>query len=245
MLRPTGALLALATGCALPATVGAPLPATTVGKGNIGTAFHGEMPVLNVVADTKPASKDYQEQLNTPTLRAEASLGVTDSTDLEAEVDFFSLVAPTGASIGVRQHVLGTDAIDLALAGRGGAISNLTKTDTGPCNLGLDLPPPLAASAWFGSAQVTGEAHGGSVRPLLALSATEFRITRDVLLPNTRTAVTTRYWGFAPSATLAVWLVRERIQLAPYVALTRFSSDTFAGGWLVTGGLSVAFRRDR
>ncbi len=239
-------VVVLASGCVLPATSGAPMPPTTVGQGKLGGSVRAEVPVLNLVADTDSTSNDHKEVLAAPTLAVGGSFGITATTDIEAELYLFDVVALTGGSIGLRQTVFSTDSVDFGLAARFGGMSNLTTTDTRPCPMGLDLAPPLAASAWFGSAQAIAQLHAGRVRPLLAISAEPFRITRDVLVPpDSRNAVTERYWGFAASATLAVWIVFSRVQFGPYVAVTRFSSDTFAGGWLASGGTAVTIRRDR
>jgi hypothetical protein len=244
MMRLGGVVLAC--GCVLPATTGAPLPPTTVGQGKLGANVHAEIPVVNLVADTDATSNDHKAVLAAPTLAVGGSFGITDTTDIEAELYFFDVIALTGGSVGLRQTVLSNDSVDVGIAARFGGLSNLTDTDTQPCGAGLDLPPPLAASAWFGSAQAIAQLRAGRVRPLLAFSAEPFRIKRDVLVPpDSRNAVTERYWGFASSVTFALWIVFSRVQFGPYVAATHFSSDTFSGGWMASGGMALTIRRDR
>src|SRR5262252_7538854 len=217
MMRLGGVVLAC--GCVLPATTGAPMPPTTVGQGKIGANVHAEIPVVNLVADTDATTKEHKEVLAAPTLVVGGSFGITDTTDIEAELYLFDVIALNGGSIGLRQTVFSNDSGDVGIAARFGGLSNLTNTDTQPCQLGLDMPPNLAASAWFGSAQASAQLRAGRVRPLLAFNAEPFRIKRDVLVPPTsRNAVTERYWDFAESVTVALWIVFSRVQFAPYVA---------------------------
>jgi len=241
MLR-TVPLLVLA-GCILPVSTGAPLPPTTVGRGRLGFAVSAEAPVLDLIATN--ATTKHESYTSTYAESAAAAttvtlaIGLGDDTDLELSGDGalydFLFPIPTGVAIGVRQHVLATSAIDLGVAVRvGGVTSGSTTTDPSR-NATTD-----GASAYYVAAQVIAQRHDGLVRPLLALDAMPFQITRGIAGEPVQ-----HFAGIATSATLGLIFVGDRVQVGPYVTATSFASQTYAGGAFLSGGLMLSVRPDR
>ena len=242
---PSIALSVALSGCILPVSTGAPLPATTVGQGKVGVAIAGEAPVLDLIANNKNPDPNQNDYVSTygesPAAAATLTFayGLGDDTDFEiageGALSYGVLPLPTGASIGMRQHLVATDSVDLAIAGRiGGVTTGTTRYDSNG-NAVND-----AASAYYGAVQGVIQVHSGSFRPLAAINLMPFHISR-----SPQGYPVQRFTGFASSATVGLMFVRPRVELGPYITVTDFESQTFSGGRFVSGGLMIALRRDR
>jgi hypothetical protein len=235
------ALLVALAGCILPVSTGAPLPPTTVGRGRVGVSVSAEAPVLDLIASN--ATTKHESYTSTYAESAAAAttvtlaIGLGDDTDLELSGDGalydFLFPIPTGAAIGVRRHLLATCAIDVGVAARVGAVTSGATTTDASRNATAD-----SASAYYGAAQVIAQRHDGVFRPLLALDAMPFQITRGVTGEPVQ-----HFAGLAASATLGLFFAGERVQAGPYVTATSFASQTYAGGSFVSGGLMLSVRR--
>jgi hypothetical protein len=235
------ALLPALAGCVLPVSTSAPLPPTTVGRGKLGFAISAEAPVLDLIASNATTKHDSYTSTYAASAAAATTvtlaIGLGDDTDLELSGDGalydFVFPIPTGAAIGVRQHLLATSAIELGVAARVGAMTSGATTTDPSRNATAD-----SASAYYGAAQVIAQRHDGVFRPLLALDAMPFQITRAITGEPVQ-----HFAGLAASATLGLYFVGERVQVGPYVTATSFASQTYAGGAFVSGGLMLGVRR--
>jgi hypothetical protein len=235
--------LLLWAGCILPVSTGAPLPATTVGQGHIGVALSGEAPTLNLIAD-EAVSEDNFDDFHGAAPAAAATLtlsyGIAEDTDLELAGEgalyFFILPLPTGGSVGVRQHLLANDLLDLAIAGRFGGVSAGASTTSSDGSSSGET----SASAIYGAVQLAAQTREGVVRPMAGLNFMPFRIRRH---PSEEPEY--RFKGIASSLTLGIMLVGRSAQFGPYFTVTNFESDRYAGGWFWSGGLMLAIRPDR
>jgi hypothetical protein len=221
-------------------STGAPLPATTVGQGNVGVAFSGEAPVLDLIADSTDSAGDGEPDFDDLHGAAPAagmtltvSYGVGDNTDIELSGEgalyYFILPLPTGGGIGIRQHLAAADLFDFGLAARFGGVTTGSNSSSGDPE----------ASAIYGAIQGVIQLRHGFARPMLSLNFMPFRIRRS------EDDVTTRFVGLASSVTFGLPLVGERVQFGPYLTVTNFESDQFGGGWFTSGGLMLAARPDR
>ncbi len=235
--------LVLLAGCILPVSTGAPMPATTVGRGKVGFAMSGEAPVLDLIANNKdPNNNDYTSTYGeSPAAAATLTLsyGLGDDTDLEIAGEgalyYFLLPIPTGASIGLRQHLLASDAVDIGLAARlGGVTSGGTSTDS------MGNSKTDEASAYYGAIQGIVQLHSGRFRPMAAINLMPFHISRA---PEGYPIQ--RFKGFASSATIGLMIVTNHAQFGPYLTATDFESENFSGGRFISGGVMLAIRPDR
>jgi hypothetical protein len=233
--------LALLSGCILPVSTGAPLPATTVGQGKFGFAMSGEAPTLNLISKNDNYSDTYAAA---PAAAATLTLsyGLGDHTDLELAGEgalyWFFLPMPTGGSAGLRQHFDVGDTFDVALAAK---IGGVTMSDTSTTTInGSSTTSNDSASAIYGAFQGVIATKHGVARPLISLSIMPFRIKRH--LDNEPEV---KFKGEGSSLTAGIQLVGSHFVATPYVAVTNFQSETFSGGWFVSGGILLAFRRDR
>jgi len=229
---------ALSAGCILPVATGTPLPATTLGQGRIGFSMSGEAPALDLLAEGEGYS-DLRGAAPAAAMTLALGYGLTDDTDLELAGEgafyYFLIPMPTGGSLGIRHHLAATDLLDIALAGKVGGVtssqdqmdSNGNRVDTG-------------ASAMYGAAQAVIQLRHGGVRPLVALNAMPFRIRRAIVDEPEYS-----FRGLAASATFGVMFVGNRVQAGPYVTVTSFTSERFAGGVFPSYGLMLAIRPDR
>ena len=129
-----GLVLLLLPACFLPVATGAPESATTVGAGHVGFAFNGEAPSLDLIAQNRNGSNADTSYTSTyaaspaAAMRLTLAIGLGDDTDLELAAEgqlwFYFLPLPTGASIGLRQHVIQSDTFDVAVAARVGGVSS-------------------------------------------------------------------------------------------------------------------------
>ncbi len=234
-------------GCILPVSTGAPLPATTVGKGKLGVAISGEAPVLDLIAEDSDGNADSTSGITYGAAPAMAGTltfgyGITDHTDIEVAGEgafyYFILPIPTGASIGLRQHIPLGESLDLGLAARIGHVgANTTSTDADG-----NMTDPEGASANYGAFQGILQFGAGNIRPLAALNIMPAYITRRFEDPSEPDF----HWkGLATSLTFGVMFVGRHVQGGPYIAGTNFYSDRFNNvGWFASGGLVVSFRRD-
>lgn len=232
--------------CFLPVATGAPEPATTVGRGNVGFSLHGEAPTLDLVAKNRgsddPPPTDYTSSYGeAPAAAARLTLayGLGDDTDVELAFEgqlwFYFFPLPTGASLGLRQHIDGGDMFDIALAARvGGVTTGSTKSDA------MNTAVEDEASAIYGAVQAAIQVKHGFVRPLLALNVMPFKITRGI-----HDQPIQRFYGAATSTTFVLMFVGNHVQFGPYATLTNFESETFKGGFFPSFGLMLAFRPDR
>ncbi len=233
--------LVVLSGCILPVTTGAPLPATTVGKGKFGFAMSGEAPTLNLISENHDYTDTYAAA---PAAAATLTLsyGIGENTDLEVAGEgalyWFFLPLPTGGSGGIRQHFDVGDTFDFALAAKVGGVA-MSDTSTTTVN-GSSSTSNDHASAIYGAFQGVLATKHGPVRPLVSLSIMPFRIKRAI---NDEPEV--RFKGEGSSLTAGLQLVGSSFVATPYVAVTNFQSETFSGGWFVSGGILLAFRRDR
>jgi hypothetical protein len=237
-------VLLLLGGCILPVSTGAPMPATTVGKAKVGFALSGEAPTLDLISD-----QDNQQSGNADAIAygaapaAAATLtfayGITDDTDIEVAGEgalyYFILPAPTGGSIGLRQHIdLGS--FDFGIAARFGSVGS---TATVKDSSGSETSS--GARATYGAVQGILQTKGGPVRPLVALNFMPANVRRD---PSD--AEPFKFKGVASSITLGIQFVGATALVEPYVTATNFYSDRFDNsGFFVSGGVLFAFRADR
>ena len=242
---PSIALAVALSGCILPVSTGAPLPATTVGQGKVGVAIAGEAPVLDLIANNTGSGGGSNSYTSTygesPAAAATLTFayGLGPDSDLEISGEgalyYFILPLPTGASIGLRQHLFASETVDVAIAGRiGGVTTGSEKTDSSGQNTRDD------ASALYGAIQGVVQLHTGRLRPMAALNLMPFRITRAL-----ENEPVQKFKGFASSLTIGLMIVTRRVQIGPYVTVTDFESQQFSGGQFVSGGLMFAFRQDR
>jgi len=237
--------LALLPACYLPVATGAPESATTVGRGHVGVSLSGEAPTLDLIANnTGSGSGDYDYtssygEAPAAAMRLTLAYGLGDNTDIEVAAEgqlwFFFLPLPTGASIGLRQHLEGGDLFDIALAARfGGVSSGSTQVN------GMDVATNDDASAVYGAVSGVVQVKNGFLRPLVSLQVMPFKVTRAV-----EGSPIQHFLGAATSATFALMLVGGNVQFGPYATLTNFESQQFKGGFFPSGGLMLAFRPDR
>ncbi|MEO6772725.1 MAG: hypothetical protein ABI467_06845 [Kofleriaceae bacterium] len=237
--------LALLPACYLPVATGAPESATTVGRGHLGVSVSGEAPTLDLIASNTGSGSgdiDYTSSYGeapAAALRLTLAYGLGDDTDLEIAAEgqlwFFFLPLPTGASIGLRQHLEGSDLFDIALAARvGGVSSGSTQVN------GMDVATADDASAIYGAFSGVVQVKNGFLRPLVSLNVMPFKVTRAV-----EGSPVQRFLGAATSMTFAIMAVGDNIQFGPYATLTNFESQQFKGGFFPSGGLMLSFRPDR
>jgi len=237
--------LLLLPACFLPVATGAPEPATTVGKGKVGVAITGEAPTLDLIASNTGSGSQDTDYTSTygespaAAMRLTLGYGLGENTDVELAVEgqlwFFFLPLPTGASIGLRQHLEGGDLFDIALAGRvGGVTTGSTQVN------GQDVSSSDDASAIYGSLQGVVQVKHGFIRPLVSLNVMPFKVTRGL-----ENQPIQRFYGAATSATFGLMLVGDRVQFGPYATITNFESQQFKGGFFPSFGLMLAFRPDR
>jgi hypothetical protein len=239
------ALLLLLSACYLPVATGAPESATTVGAGHYGFSMNGEGPSLDLIAkNTGSADDSYTSTYgSSPAAAARLTLaiGLGDDTDLELAAEgqlmFYFIPIPTGASIGLRQHLVTTDAFDIALAARVGGV---TSANDGNNDKGSSLDTDYSASAYYGSVSAVVQARHGVFRPLASVNVMPFRISRSI-----QDEPVQRFSGAATALTVAFMFVGDRVQFGPYATVTNFESEDFKGGFFPAGGLMLAFRPDR
>ncbi|HEY6037996.1 MAG TPA: hypothetical protein VIV58_27135, partial [Kofleriaceae bacterium] len=223
--------LALLPACYLPVATGAPESATTVGRGHLGVSISGEAPTLDLIANNSgsgSADTDYTSSYGeapAAAMRFTLAYGLGENTDVEVAAEgqlwFFFLPLPTGASIGLRQHLEGGDLFDIALAARfGGVSSGSTQVN------GMDVATSDDASAIYGAFSGVVQVKNGFFRPLVSLQLMPFKVTRAV-----EGSPIQRFYGAATSATFALMLVGDNVQFGPYATLTNFESQQFKGGF--------------
>jgi len=236
--------LLLLPACYLPVATGAPESATTVGRGHIGVSANGEAPSLDLIASNGSGgnSNDYTSTYGespAAAMRFTLAYGLGEDTDIEVAAEgqlwWYLLPLPTGASIGLRQHVTASDLFDVAIAARFGGVS----TGTTQVN-GQDVATSDEASAYYGSLSGVVQVRHGFLRPLASINIMPFKITRG--LENNPIQ---RFYGAATSLTFGLMLVGDHVQFGPYATLTNFESQQFKGGFFPSGGLMLAFRPDR
>ncbi|HSD88758.1 MAG TPA: hypothetical protein VLB44_14625 [Kofleriaceae bacterium] len=238
--------VALSAGCILPISTGAPMPATTVGKGNVGFAISGEVPTLDLIADQDNKNLNSNDPIAYGAAPAAAttlsfSYGLGEDTDLEIAGEgalyYFILPAPTGGSIGLRQHFDGGDSIDFAIAARVGHVGSTAESTDSSGNTDSS-----GARANYGAFQAVVQTKHGLIRPLAALNFMPAHIRRDPYGANNDFS----FNGMASSVTLGLMFVGSRAVFGPYATATNFYSDRFDNsGWFVSGGLMLALRPDR
>ncbi len=237
--------LLLLPACYLPVATGAPESAATVGRGKVGLSLSGEAPTVDLIASNTGSGSSNNDYTSTygeapaAAMRGTVAVGLGEDTDLEVALEgqlwFFFLPLPTGASIGLRQHIDGGDLFDFAIAGRvGGVTSGSTSTDS------QGLSTSDEASAYYGSISGVIETKRGVVRPLAALNVMPFKVTRGI-----ESQPVQRFFGAATSVTVALMFVSDFIQFGPYATFTNFESQQFKGGFFPSGGLMLSFRPDR
>jgi hypothetical protein len=236
---------ALAAGCILPVSTGAPLPATTVGKGSVGFALSAEAPTLDLIADKDNQSTGDADPIAYGAAPAAASTltfsyGLTDDTDLEVAGEgafyYFILPAPTGGSIGLRQHFAISDAFDFGIAARLGHVGSSSEVTDSNGN-----KTRSGASANYGALQAIIQTKSGMMRPLAAINFMPAHIKRA---PSDEPEFS--FNGMASSITLALEFTGSNGVIAPYLTGTNFYSDRFNNsGWFISGGLMFAIRKDR
>jgi hypothetical protein len=227
----------------LPVATGAPESATTVGRGHVGVSVNGEAPSLDLIAKNGSGNTDdytstYGESPSAA-MRFTLAYGIGEDTDIEVAAEgqlwFFFLPLPTGASIGLRQHIMQSDLFDVAIAARFGGVS------TGSTQVnGMDVATADEASAYYGSFSGVVQVRHGFLRPLASLNIMPFKITRGIENDPIQ-----RFYGAATSLTFGLMLVGDHVQFGPYATLTNFESQQFKGGFFPSGGLMLAFRPDR
>jgi hypothetical protein len=239
------ALLLLLPACYLPVATGAPESATTVGAGHVGFAMNAEGPSLDLIAKNHGSGDDSYTSTygDSPAAAARLTLaiGLADNTDLEIAAEgqlmFYFIPLPTGASIGLRQHLVTTDAFDIALAARFGGV---TSSNDGNHDTDSAFNTDYSASAYYGALSAVVQARHGVFRPLASVNVMPFRISRSI-----QDEPVQRFTGAATSLTVAFMFVGDRVQFGPYATLTNFESEEFKGGFFPAGGLMLAFRPDR
>jgi len=234
LARPATAIAALALGgCFLPVATGTPQPATTVGAGKFGLAVSGEAPTLDLTAGTTDFNDSYAEA-PAAAGKLEIAYGLADRTDFEASLEMslylFFLPMPVGGTVGVRQHLVAHEHLDLAVAARIGAVRVGGEDSQGRQD---------SASAELGQVSIVAQSAYGPARPLVSIAAMGARMTRNV------EGVAEDFNGFAGSATLGLMFQLGSLQLGPYVTGTYFTSSQFHGRPFASGGIAVELRPDR
>lgn len=214
-----------AAGCILPVATGTPQGATTAGRGRATFSVAGEMPTVDLLAD------DPYDIAPAAAGTITAGYGVTERTDVEvaaeASLYWFVMPIPTGASVGVRHHLVAREQFDVGIAGRIGGVT-------------VDDGDDGSASAVYGAASITAQAALGPFRPLVSGQLMPTRITQALGTDRDGTSS-----GLVTSATLGLMFQVRDIQVGPYLTGTAFSSDAVARNTLVSGGVAFAYRPDR
>ena len=227
---------------------GTPEPATTVGAGRVGFAITAEAPTIDLIAKDNGSGgldPDYTDTYGSSpaaAARLTLSIGLAENTDLElaaeGELWGFLIPIPTGASLGLRQHLVALDLFDIAVAGRVGAVGASNDDDT--FNGTQSTSTHNSASAYYGALSAVVQWRHGVFRPALSINAMPFRIKRQI-----GGDVPDRFYGEATSATLGLLFVTKHITVGPYGALTNFESQEFKGAIFPSVGIMFAIRRDR
>jgi len=239
------AAIGLASGCILPVSTGAPLPATTVGRGRAGIAISGEFPTLNLISNNSDANRNNEDLTwgrgEAPAIAATGTLayGLGDDTDIELALEgalyYILLPLPTGASIGLRQHIAGGDTFDVGLAARLGGVTTGRTTTNSDGTASSD-----SASAEYAAVEGVVQLSHGVLRPLVSLNVMGFNITRA---PEDEPVQ--KFKGISETVTLGFAFVSRFAQVTPYAAFTTFESEQFRSSFFVSGGIALAFRPDR
>ena len=224
-------MASIASGCMLPVATGTPQAATTVGRGRFGLALAQEGPVLNAVASDTSTIKSAGAFAATGT--ATVSLGVGDNTDIEISGDvamYFGIFPlPTGGSAGIRQHLISSQGVDVAIAARVGGAAASAESEDGNGNTTTN-----DVSAMYVSLSAVAQGHLGVFRPLISANIMPMQITRG-----------DTYDGLSTSATIGLMFQLGSIQLGPYATGTVFRSDVFSSDFFPSGGLMLSYRPDR
>jgi hypothetical protein len=156
--------------------------------------------------------------------------GLTNHIDLEAYAEgamiVFVVPVPLGVSGGIRAHIIHTDLLDLALAGRVG-------------HIGVTSDDDHADATYFAGSAVLQFNPGGRFRPGVALQ--ELPATIDVALSG---EMPSTFKGAASSLTLSLELVGDHISFTPFVTVTSFDSPDIDSARFISFGVQVARRNN-
>lgn len=226
----------LGVGCALPLSTAAPQSATTVGKGHGGVVAYAETPVVDLLANQQTPKDKVFADVHTATIQA--SIGLSDDLDLEMSADgvFYVVPVPLGGSVGARYQVARTKHVDIALAGRVGAIST-GFSDSGASD---DSCTSACAYAIYGAVTTAAQLQGrGWFKPIVSFSALPARVINKEAVTEAKG----KFNALAISATLGLTIDLGRIEVTPFLnaATVRIAS---AGdpGTIVGGGIAFAIR---
>jgi hypothetical protein len=223
----------LAAGCFLPISTAAPQPARTVGKGEWGLSFSSELPTLNLIAEDMTAEGDSRpDDLVAPanSMTLGVQYGLTNHIDLEAYAEgamiVFIVPVPLGGSAGLRAHMIHTDFLDLALAGRVG-------------HIGVTSDDDHADATYLAGSVVLQLNPGGRFRPGIALQ--ELPATIDVALSG---EMPSTFKGAASSLTFSLEYAGDYVSFTPFVTVTSFDSPDIDSARFVSFGVQLARRNN-
>jgi hypothetical protein len=234
--------------CTLPFAAGAPESAATVGKGNLGGTLTLELPAPDLVLDNAeppPSGEEAKAPATAwPDLGVQAAFGLGEHLDLEIRIDGpFYLVGwlPTFVAGGLRLQLIDSaqtgGKLDLAVAARFGGGGIDANVDTfGEHDL-------VKAAAMYGGGSVVAEFGGdASMHVRLAGQALFGTVWGD---EDGSAADDGEYDTAWYSMTLAVAFRSGKVEIAPYVAVSRMTDTPFGDQDLVSGGLYFTIRPNR
>ena len=241
------AVFSISAGCAIPLSTGSAQPATTVGKHHVGVSLTEQAPAYFVDVD-EPKTVGSESAFDSLGLfgagKAIVAFGLSNDVDVEASVDtadvFYVLPLPVGGSLGVRDHVYGSDNLDIGIAAHAGM--DLASERSG-CF--CTDPGTNSGSVKYADVSITAQGVFGTFRPLLSLSAMPMIINQEA------DGYENNFNAIATSATVGLMTQTEHTQFGPYVSATYFHSDDKHGdGFAVSGnmvslGIAFSVRPDR
>ena len=227
--------LSLALGaCFLPLSTGAPQSASTVGKNQVGLTAYAEAPTVDLQATTDEPSSDDYDFSPLPTVTMEGAYGLTDNLDIELALDgvlYVIVPLPLGGSIGLRQQIVDTPKLAVALSARLGYVQLGVESNVDALRNNY--------SAIYGKATAAAQYNPrGRVRPGAALTLAPARIEID---GSEQAAMEFDARSATLSTTLSIAF--GDVELGPFVNVVYFDSGRLHGSTVFySGGFMVALR---